>query len=165
MNRWYVVQTQIKREALAVSHLRNQGFEVYLPRLRKSRRHARRIERVLARMFPRYVFVRMDTNACRWRAINGTIGVSCLISFDATPAPMPEGVVEDIMGREGEDGAILPPVRNFQKGERLRLMEGPFGEQIGLFENMADEERVILLLYLLGREVRVKAPLAYLAIA
>ena len=165
MSRWYVIQTQVNREALAVSHLRNQGFKVYLPRLRKSRRHARRIDSVLVPMFPRYLFVSMDIDACRWRAINGTIGVSHIISFDIYPAPMPEGVVEGIMEREGEDGAVLPPVHNFQKGERLRVMDGPFAEQIGLFENMADEKRVILLLDLLGRQVRVKAPLTYLATA
>ena len=38
--RWYVVQTQANGEAKAAEHLRRQGYEIYLPRYLKRRRHA-----------------------------------------------------------------------------------------------------------------------------
>lgn len=165
MKRWHVVHTQTNREGLASQHLRQQGFEVYLPRLRRRRRHARRVDSVLAPMFPRYLFVRMDVDMCRWHAINGTIGVLHLILFGDAPAAMPDGVVEGIVAREDEGGAVALPARIFSKGERLRIVEGAFADQMGMFENMADEERVILLLDLLGRQVRVKLSLNCLATA
>jgi len=58
--RWYVAQTQPQAEFRAVANLERQGFETYLPRYLKRRRHARRIETIKAPLFPRYVFVRVD---------------------------------------------------------------------------------------------------------
>jgi hypothetical protein len=38
-SRWHVAQTHPHAEAKASLHLRRQGFEIYLPRYLKSRRH------------------------------------------------------------------------------------------------------------------------------
>jgi transcriptional antiterminator RfaH len=146
-------------------HLKRQGFEVYLPRIKKQRRHARRVETVLSPMFPRYVFVRLGMGNRGWRSINGTIGVSHLICHGDEPAFVPDGVVDEIMSREGDDGTVAPLKQLFFRGERLRLLDGAFAEQVGLFEEMADDKRVILLLDLLGRQVRVQAPVENLAVA
>jgi len=59
-SRWYVVQTHSQAEAKACGHLQRQGFEIYLPKYLKRRRHARRTETVIAPLFPRYLFVAVD---------------------------------------------------------------------------------------------------------
>lgn len=157
MNRWYVVSTQPQKEERAREHLLRQGFDVYLPRWRKRRSHARRIEWVPAPLFPRYLFVDFDIEVTRWRAINSTFGVSHLVCNDGLPLPMPDGIVEDIRAREAASGLIeIDPA--FRKGQSVIVGEGPFLDQIGLFERMNDAERVTILLSLLGREVRVKVP-------
>ncbi len=75
---WYVVQTHANAEVKAATHLGRQGFEVYLPRFLKRRRHARRVEIVPAALFPRYLFV-ADIASQRWRSIHSTIGVCRLL--------------------------------------------------------------------------------------
>ena len=40
--RWYVVRTQPHRETQAARQLENQDFRVFVPRILKSRRHARK---------------------------------------------------------------------------------------------------------------------------
>ena len=50
--RWHVAQTHIHAELKATQHLKRQGFEVYLPRYLKRRRHARRVETVAAPPVP-----------------------------------------------------------------------------------------------------------------
>ena len=60
-HRWYVVRTQPHSENKASAHLGRQGFETYLPRYLKRRRHARRVETVQAALFPCYLFVAIDT--------------------------------------------------------------------------------------------------------
>src|ERR1700739_3482109 len=55
--RWYVAHTQPQREAIALTHLREQGFRGFLPRRLKNVRHARKVQTVLAPLFTRYVFV------------------------------------------------------------------------------------------------------------
>ena len=165
MSSWYVVHTQINREHLAAQHLRRQDFEVFLPRLRKRRRHARRVETVLAPMFPRYLFVCMDIAACRWRAINSTVGVSHVVSFGLEPTAMPGGVVEELLERADELGGIKLQPRVFRVGDRLRILDGAFADQVGTFEALGERDRVTLLLDILGRQVRVKAPVEFLATA
>lgn len=157
MERWYVVSTQPAAEAKAVSHLERQGYRSYLPRWRKRRSHARRVEWIAAPLFPRYLFVRFDVTQTRWRAINSTVGVSHLICNAGLPRPVPEGIVEAIAARESENGLIeIAP--GFRKGEPVIVGEGPFLDQIGLFERVDDAERVVILLSLLGRDVKIKVP-------
>jgi transcriptional antiterminator RfaH len=160
MMRWYVAHTQPASEAKAGWHLQNQGFAVYLPRYLKRRRHARRIDWVPAPLFPRYLFIGMDLAAARWRAIRSTIGIAGLVCQGDRPTPVPEGIVEAIQAREDDRGVVaLPAAPLFDKGDRVHIAEGALRGLSGLFEGIADEARVIILLDLLGRQLRVHVPL------
>jgi transcriptional antiterminator RfaH len=165
MKRWYVAQTQVGAEERARCNLERQEFHTYLPRYRRERRHARRRDVVLAPLFPGYIFIEFDLDAAPWRAINGTFGVSHLVSQGDRPASVPNGVVEQIAARENEEGLVVLPPRTLHKGEALRIVSGALADCLGLFEKMADRDRVILLLDLLGRTVRVQAPLETVAAA
>ncbi len=154
--RWYVVQTHVHAETKAVTHLDRQGYATYLPRYLKRRRHARRIETVAAPLFPRYLFVAIDVTSQRWRSIQSTIGVTHLVCNGDEPASVPNGVIEQLRGREDERGFITLDTRpRFAPGAKVRVIDGIFDACIGLFEGMADRERVAILLDLLGRKVRV----------
>jgi transcriptional antiterminator RfaH len=153
---WFVVQTHPHAEVRAAAHLGRQGFEAYLPRYLKRRRHARRVDIVAAPLFPRYLFVAVDLAAHRWRALQSTIGVAHLVKCGDAPAAVPTGVVEELRGREDEQGYVrLQEQSRFSPGDRIRVLDGAFSEALGLFECVKDEERVAILLDLLGRKVRV----------
>ncbi len=159
--RWYVVHTQPHHEGRANANLRRQGFTTYLPRYLRSRRHARRTETVPRPLFPRYLFVGLDLACDRWRAIHSTFGVSHLVVAGDAPAPVPDGVVEEIWAREGSDGYVaLGLPAGVGPGSRVRLIDGVFAEAKGVLERIADDRRVAVLLELLGREVRVFVPAA-----
>jgi transcriptional antiterminator RfaH len=155
-SRWYVVQTQPHAETKAVGHLIRQGFEAYLPRYLKRRRHARRVEMVAAPLFPRYLFVTVDIETQRWRSIHSTTGVARLVCNGEDPAPVPPDVVAALQRREDAAGFVtLERRQQFAPGERVRVVDGVFADNLGLFEGMADRERVAILLDLLGRKVRI----------
>jgi transcriptional antiterminator RfaH len=160
MMRWYVAHTQPSSESKAGWHLGNQGFVIYLPKYLKRRRHARRVDWVPAPLFPRYLFVGMDLAVARWRAIRSTIGIAGLVCNGDRPTPVPLGIVEAIKAREDEKGVLmLPAAPLFGKGDHVHIAEGALLGLSGLFEAMADEARVIVLLDLLGRQLRVHVPL------
>jgi transcriptional antiterminator RfaH len=155
-SRWYVVQTQPHAESKAMGHLIRQDFAVYLPRHLKRRRHARKVDMVAAPLFPRYLFVTVDLETQRWRSIQSTTGVSRLVCNGDEPAPVPPAVVEALQGREDAGGFVQLERRpQFAPGERVRVVDGVFADSLGLFEGMADRERVAILLDLLGRKVRI----------
>ena len=154
--RWYVAHTHPHAEAKATAHLSRQGFNIYFPRYIKRRRHARRIETVPAPLFPRYLFVAIDLNAQRWRSIFSTVGVSRLVCNGEDPSPVPVGIVEALKNREDANGFIKLDSRpRFHVGDKIRVLDGAFSSCLGLFEGMAERERIAILLDLLGRKVRV----------
>jgi transcriptional antiterminator RfaH len=163
MKRWYVVNTLAHQERRAEANLRRQGFETWLPEFRRRRRHARRIDMILAPLFPAYLFVRLDVETERWRSINGTFGVVRLLCDADMPKAVPEALIDDLMHRRDEAGSIILPSRKFVAGESIRVAAGPFADLEGLFEEMSGRDRVFLLFNLLGRKVRASVPVVELA--
>jgi transcriptional antiterminator RfaH len=156
MKRWYVVQTQTHAENKAAANLLRQEFQIYLPRYQKRRRHARKTEMVAAPLFPRYLFVGVDMATQRWRSIQSTFGVARLVCNGDEPAAVSESVVEALRRRQDDKGFIVLDQRpRFAVGDRVRVVDGAFADCLGLFEGVRDDERVTLLLDLLGRKVRV----------
>jgi len=153
--RWYVVQTQPHAEARADAHLRRQGFNTFLPTFLKHRRHARKTDMVARPLFPRYMFVQIEMGSQGWHAIRSTLGVSGLIGGDAGPTPVQDGIVESLQARQGADGHFRLPQRKFLPGAAIRVVDGLFASAMGFFESMNGNERVSVLLELLGRRVRV----------
>lgn len=166
MTTWFAVYTRARAEAKAEEHLQRQGYEVYLPRHLKRRRHARSTDFVLAPVFPRYLFVALDRLHQRWRPILSTVGVCDLVRAGDRPLPIPDGVVEEIQDREDENGfVVVGPASPFHKGEAVCITEGVLADIVGLFECENGEERVIVLLDLLGRQLRARVPLGAVAAA
>jgi transcriptional antiterminator RfaH len=159
--RWYVVHTQPHSERRAELNLQRQGFETYLPRYLRSRRHARRSETVSRPLFPRYLFVALDLARDRWRAIQSTFGVCRLVLAGDEPVPVPEGVIDEIRLREGEDGFVaLTLAAGLRPGSQVQLVDSIFANCHGVIDRIADDRRIAVLLELLGREVRVFVPAA-----
>ncbi len=163
---WYVVQTHANSERKAVWHLQRQGFTVYLPCYLKRWKHARKTEMRPVPLFPRYVFVAMDIAQGSWRPIQSTIGVSCLVCAGNRPTPVPPGIVEGIKAREDENGLVsLSAAKAFSKGDALTVVEGGLSGANGFFECFDDQNRIVLLLELLGRPLRVHMQAGAVAVA
>jgi transcriptional antiterminator RfaH len=152
MRRWFVASTRPHQEAKAAENLRRQSYGVWLPRLRRTRRHAHRFDTVLAPMFPGYLFVSFDPAAEPWRAINGTLGVRQLVCGAAGPTPLPDTFVTELRQRsQGDvlcDTTALPEI-----GTKVRVISGPFVDCIGTLVRADGANRVRLLLSLLGGDI------------
>jgi transcriptional antiterminator RfaH len=154
---WYAVNTHPREEIKALSHLQRQGYQVYLPRYAKKIRHARKVEQVIRPFFPRYLFVNLDLAITGWRSIRSTIGVTDIVCFGDQPASLPGGVVEALKSQEDADGYLKFVCQNSLKpGDAVIVLSGPFARQLGLCDGVSDNERVAILLDLLGRKVRVQ---------
>ncbi len=162
--RWFVVRTHPNGEFKALANIVRQGFDAYLPRYLKRRRHARKTDSVQKPLFPGYVFVGMDPDTARWRTLNSTFGVSELICHSGRPAPVPDEVIDDIRHHEDEKGyVVLGKHAGLKPGDKVIVTEGAMADQLGVFDAPSDQHRVYLLLELLGREVRVKVPMGSLS--
>lgn len=154
--RWYVVQTRPREEDRAEQNLRRQAFEVFCPRMRHTVCHARRKTLRLIPVFPGYAFVFMDPDRTLWHAINGTFGVSRLLTVNQLPRPVPAGVIESLKSYVDSRG-VMRPADDLRIGDRVRLISGPFAEMVGMLEYLDGRGRVRVLLQIMGGSTRVTA--------
>lgn len=149
--RWIVVQTKPRQEKKAGENLARQGVEFYLPKILVD---ASKQKTEL--LFPSYLFARVDN---LWRFIENTYGVTRVIMMGDSPAVMQDIEIEQIKIMENKEGLIVPPdlVEDELKiGESLRVTDGPFSGFWGELEAITAQQRVFVLLEILGRQTRVE---------
>ncbi|WP_457936074.1 transcription termination/antitermination protein NusG [Mesorhizobium sp. 10J20-29] len=151
---WYVAGVISGQESRAEWHLRRQGFEPFTPRCKKSVRHARKLIVKHSAYFPGYVFIPLDLDKDRWRAINSTIGVRSLIMRGGLPASCPRGMVEQLLELTDSEG-LLDLTTRLQEGDYVRVMSGPFAELIGTLQRLDSGGRARVLLNVLADETAV----------
>ncbi len=153
-SRWYVVQTHKHSENLAEQNLRQQNFSTYLPKRRRTVRHARKISTTAGAYFDCYLFVSLDIQKRSWHPINSTVGVRKLIMGNGGPVPVPHGVVESLISATDEHG-ILHPASLLQPGARIRIVAGAFADQLGILEHVSRTGAVRVLMNIMNRAVAI----------
>ena len=157
MKSWYAVHTHPRAETKAVTHLKRQGFDTYLPLFLKRRSHSRRIDWVPSPFFPRYLFVGMNIENIRWRAVRSTVGVSNVICSGENPAQVPPDVLKLLKSREDENGFVkLGSSSSIHPGDRVQIIDSALGDLVAIVKELHGLDRVTLLLTLMGRQVSVK---------
>jgi transcriptional antiterminator RfaH len=147
---WACAQLQPQRERLALHTLALAGYVTYLPRLRQHRVSRGRRTETTPALFPGYAFVLIEL---RWHAARWAPGVTRIVLDGAAPARVPDGVIAEIRSRERGGLVELPP--RLKRGNPVRILRGPFREQLALYQEQAAHERVAVLLALLGGQRRL----------
>lgn len=153
MTCWYVIQTLPHQEIRAELNLLRQGYNVWLPRIKKTRRHARRVDYILSPLFPGYLFLNLDISKQSWRSINGTFGVKGLLCQNSKPSRLPDRFIEELQHKAREGGGIIE-LDEIHVGKNVKIEYGAFKECIGTILKIADKDRILMMLRLLGREVQ-----------
>ena len=149
---WFVVRTKARQEDRAMNHLQEQGFKVYCPQIPKYDV----VKEVAGKqvLFPGYCFVESGERSVS--SIRSTPGVIALVAFglEGKPAVVSAGVLDEIRRVETFYGEKSP---RLQSGDVVSLTGGPFNEFKGLYSKRS-EDRVEVLLIVLGRQQRVLGP-------
>ena len=96
---WYLAYTKPKSEEIGLDNLLKQGFEAWLPKIKTVKTRRRKAEDALftqEAMFPRYLFIRLDSSdqGKSWSPIRSTLGVSQLVHFGARAAKVDDTLVD-----------------------------------------------------------------------
>ncbi len=152
---WYLVFTKPRMENVAQSNLERQSYHTYLPKVLLNKRVRGRYSLKSEVMFPRYLFIHLDTVTDNWMPIRSTLGVSHMVRFGGIPAQVPEALLQQLHSREDMQGNTVLPVRELTPGDPVEILEGPMAGYIGVFEHHASCERVQILLKIVGEHTRV----------
>ncbi len=160
---WYVVNTYAGHEARVKDNLEKRiitmGLQDCLFRIEIAEhvevdyKNGKRVEKV-KNMFPGYLFVEMIMTDEAWYVVRNTPGVTGFIGSSgggAKPFSVPEEEIEAVLRRIGKSDQKI--VVDYQIGDRVRILTGPFAGVEGVVELMDDETEIATVLAIMfGRE-------------
>lgn len=157
MKHWYLVRTKPRKERVAEQNLQRQHYEVYLPLLQQLRRRRDHWSEVIEPLFPGYLFVRLRLGHENIGSIRYTIGVRNLVCFtEKGPASVPDYIIEGLVSSANQDtGLHCAQQPLFQNGGKVRIDKGSLAGLEGIFLAETGQDRVVILLEMLGRENQV----------
>ena len=155
---WFVAQFKPNSHFQATKNLNRQGFETFLPLHDTTLRRNSRFVKSTKPLFPGYMFVSFNKAENKWQKIKNTYGVSRLITFNSSLKSIPSTFVDNLMLRYDTSGKLIPIVK-MKKGDKVEILEGPFANLIATIEKYESEERIWVLMDLMGRKTKIQTPL------
>lgn len=155
MSYWYAIHTKARQEQVARENLQRQGFLTHLPLIKAARHRRGRWHGTVEPLFPGYLFVQIDLDTQNSAPIRSTRGVIGMVRFGNGPQPMPHGIMQALLNARLSEGDPIDPDTLFEEGDRVTLVEGPMKGLTAIVQAKTGQDRVLILLDLLGRENRV----------
>ena len=151
---WFLVHCKPNAAHLARQNLLNQGFGVFLPLQKITRRKAKQFQTSLRPLFPGYLFVQLDPRAGLWRKINNTRGVARLVQLGVDACPVPDKVIAALFDRCDADHVLQDP-GTLEVGNQARISEGPLSGLVAEIIEIEPDSRVHLLLDIMGQATHI----------
>jgi transcriptional antiterminator NusG len=149
MKSWYVVHTQTGSEDKVKTSLENkiasEGLQeliskVVIPMEQVSEIRSGKKKISQRKFFPGYLLVEMELTEQTYFLIKSTPGVTGFIGLGKKPVPLPQNEVDSILKRTEDTQAKPSPKVAFEKGEQIRVTEGPFVNFNGTIEEIHPEK-------------------------
>ncbi len=144
MKNWYLIKTKPRQEKKAKQNLENQGYVAFFP--------IAEINERLVVLFPGYLFVRLNEKTQNFSPINSTKGVSYFVKFGLNFAKVPSSVIEFIKTNQHISADKLKNLDKLKSGDKVQISDGVFKNWVAIFKCYKPDDRVILLMNLLGNE-------------
>ena len=144
MEKWYLIKTKPRQEKKAKQNLENQGYVAFCPITKINNK------RVI--LFPSYLFVQLNEKTQIFSPIYSTKGVSYFVKFGLNFAKVPTSVIKFIKTNQHITTEKLINLNKFKPGDKVQISDGTFKNWVAIFKCYKSDERVILLMNLLGND-------------
>ena len=163
---WYIIHTQTGQELKVKNSLESkiqQGVvgqqinRVLLPteRVAEVRAGKKRISE--RKFFPGYLLIEMEMTDDSWHLVRTTPGVTGFIGAGRKPVCLSQEEVAEILRQTEERKEKPTPRVTFQKGEGIRVIEGPFTNFSGVIEEVnTGRGKLKVLVSIFGRQTPVE---------
>ena len=164
--RWYVVHAysnfEHKVKQSLIERVKRYGLEhkfgeVLVPteeviEMREGQK--RKSER---KFYPGYVLVQMEMDEVLWHAVKDTPRVTGFVGGGKDPVPLTADEVNSVLYRQTTSAERPRPKLNFEKGEQVRINDGPFANFSGRVDEVNPERDTLrVLVTIFGRSTPVE---------
>lgn len=164
--KWYVVHTysgyENKVKSAIEEKVKTSGREAVFGEIlvpsEKVVDMVKGVKRTTSRkFFPGYILINMELNDDTWHLIKSIPKVTGFVGGQETPPTISEEEVKKIT-RQMEEGAVRPkPKVLFDRGENVRVIDGPFTNFAGIVEEVKPEKgKLRVLVSIFGRATPVE---------
>ncbi len=163
--RWYACYTRARHEKQVDRLLQQRGVESFLALASRRRQWKDREKVVSFPLFPSYVFARFSLE--NLYTVVSIPGIATVVRNNGAPVSIAEAELENVRrfaemlsGGETEPELVpLPP-----KGERVRIISGPFQGVQGIVAEHRGRRRILVGLEAIGQGLQVEVGVAILEI-
>jgi transcriptional antiterminator RfaH len=156
---WYAFRVRPRHEKSVSTWLRNKCFNEFLPLIKTRRRWADRIATVERPLFPGYIFCEIERHEVS--AIRSTPGILDVVRAGSNPLPARRDEIESLWQVVRNDLPIEScNLDELYGGQWLRIATGPLAGVCGTLVKVRGQQRLIISVQLLQRQVLVELPTA-----
>jgi transcriptional antiterminator NusG len=165
LKKWYIVHTYSGQETRAKKALleraRTMGFEeqfdeILVPEESVVEMVGGKKRTSKRKFFPGYIMVHMDLSDETWHVVKGTPKITGFVGNATNPPPISDEEVARMTQRIKEGAAKPKPLINFDEGENVRVITGPFANFQGFIDEvMEDKEKLRVMVQVFGRATPV----------
>jgi transcriptional antiterminator NusG len=166
MKSWYVVHTQTGIEEKVKASLEKKilakGMQdaissVVIPTEQVSEVRSGKKKITQRKFFPGYLLIEMQLSEETYLFVKNSPGVTGFIGLGRKPVALPQEEVDNILKRTKETVAKPSPKIVFEKGEQVRVNEGPFLNFNGTIEEVYPEKgKIKVSVSIFGRSTPVE---------
>jgi transcription termination/antitermination protein NusG len=164
--KWYVLHTYSGQEERAIEALKkrlqahdllDKLGETYIPVQQVLEAKAGKKVTIEKKLFPGYIIVEIEMDDKLWNIIRGTPGISGFISAGKKPLPLSDEEVDGIMNKIEEAQEKITSNVAFEKGDKVRIIDGPFFNFIGHIEEVNSVKNTLkVMVTIFGRATPVE---------
>ncbi|MCM8811933.1 MAG: transcription termination/antitermination protein NusG [Candidatus Omnitrophica bacterium] len=165
-SQWFVIHTLTGQEervrvslqkAIDAGQFQGQVTQVLVPMEKISEVKGGKKKISERRVFPGYVLIQMNMSDENWGFIKTIPGVAGFVGSGNRPIPLSEQEVDQILQSSQEKMEKPIPKVVFDRGESVRITEGPFSNFNGLVEEINPEKgKLKVMVTIFGRATPVE---------
>ncbi len=150
---WYALRIRSRFEQCAAKHMKDKGYEEFLPLSKSTRRWSDRMKTLAIPLFPGYLFCKFDIQDRLPILI--VPGVLSIVEIGNTPAMIPESQIASLQ-QVVASGMQCGPWPFVHVGQSVSVERGPLAGLKGTVIEVKSNLRLVLSLPLIQRAVAVE---------
>jgi transcriptional antiterminator NusG len=163
---WYIVHTYSGFEERVRQNLRqrieamgmSESFgDIRIPTETLVEMKGGKRREIQRKFFPGYIIVEMEMSDEAWHLVKNTPKVTGFVGSGKEPTPLTAEEVEQILHRVTSTKEKPKPKHTFEKGEHVRITDGPFTNFTGVVEEInQDRSTLKVMVTIFGRSTPVE---------
>jgi len=150
---WAAVNVKPNQAKKAEANLMRQGFDIFAPRIKITKRQQNRFIHRFDLFYPGYIFVQVNAASDDARRVRSTYGVSSIVRVGDRIGEIPDAFIAEMRSRTHEmhnqASVDLTP------GQKVEIARGPFAGLVAELIRLDASQRVKCLFELMSGKVSI----------